>query len=176
MRQVLYIVGILLLVLAGAMLLPAAADWAAGHPEWQAFAFSAGVTAFAGGTLMFANRTAAFTLDRKQGFLLTALSWVLLCAFAALPLTLSEYRLPWADAYFEAMSGLTTTGSTVLIHLDSAPPGVLLWRGLLQFLGGIGIVVVAIALLPFLRVGGMQLFKTESSDISEKFLPQIKQV
>ena len=176
MRQVFYIVGILLLVLAGAMLLPAAADWMVGHPEWQAFAFSSGVTAFAGGVLMFANRTSAFTLDRKQGFLLTSLSWVLLCAFAALPLTLSEYRLPWADAYFEAMSGLTTTGSTVLIHLDSATPGVLLWRGLLQFLGGIGIVVIAIALLPFLRVGGMQLFKTENSDISDKFMPQIKQV
>ena len=176
MRQVLYIVGILLLVLASAMLLPAAADWAAGHPEWQTFAFSAGVTAFAGGALRFANRTSAFTLDRKRGFLLTALSWVLLCAFAALPLTLSEYRLPWADAYFEAMSGLTTTGATVLIRLDSATPGVLLWRGLLQFLGGIGIVVMAIALLPFLSVGGMQLFKTESSDISEKSMPQIKQV
>ena len=93
-----------------------------------------------------------------------------------MPFTLSEYRLPWADAYFEAMSGLTTTGATVLIHLDSATPGVLLWRGLLQFLGGIGIVVMAIALLPFLRVGGMQLFKTESSDISDKFMPQIRQV
>jgi trk system potassium uptake protein TrkH len=125
---------------------------------------------------MFACRTSSFTLDRRQGFLLTTLSWVLLCAFAALPLTLSEYRLPWADAYFEAMSGLTTTGATVLIHLDSAPPGILLWRGLLHFLGGIGIVVIAIALLPFLRVGGMQLFKTESSDISEKFMPQVKQV
>ncbi|MSO84743.1 MAG: TrkH family potassium uptake protein [Rhodospirillales bacterium] len=158
------------------MLLPAAADWAVGHPEWRAFAVSSGVTAFAGGALLFANRSTAFTLDRKRGFLLTSLSWVLLCAFAALPFTLSEYRLPWADAYFEAMSGLTTTGATVLTRLDSATPGVLLWRGLLQFLGGIGIVVMAIALLPFLSVGGMQLFKTESSDISEKSMPQIKQV
>jgi len=176
LRQVLYIVGILLLVLAGAMLLPALADWVAAHPEWRAFAFSAGVTAFAGGALMFACRTPSFSLDRRQGFLLTTLSWVLLCAFAALPLTLSEYRLPWADAYFEAMSGLTTTGSTVLIHLDSAPPGVLLWRALLQFMGGVGIVVVAITVLPFLRVGGMQLFWTERSDTSDKIMPQIKQV
>lgn len=176
MRPVFYIVGILLLVLAGAMLLPAIADWVAMQPEWQAFAFSAGVTAFAGGALMFACRTSDFALDRKNGFLLTTMSWLLLCAFAALPLTLSEYQLPWSDAYFEAMSGLTTTGSTVLIHLDSATPGVLLWRALLQFLGGIGIVVVAIALLPFLRVGGMQLFRTESSETSEKIMPQIKQV
>lgn len=176
MRQVLYIIGMLLLVVAAAMLLPAAADWVVDHPDWQAFVMSAAVTAFAGGALMLANRTPTITLDRKRSFLLTALSWIMLCAFAALPLTLSEYRLPWADAYFEAMSGLTTTGSTVLIHLDSAPPGVLLWRGILQFLGGIGIVVMAIALLPFLRVGGMQLFKTESSDISEKLLPQIKQI
>ncbi len=166
----------LLLVLAAAMLLPAVADWTVDHPDWEAFVVSAGITAFAGGALVLANRTPTITLDRKRSFLLTALSWVILCAFAALPLTFSEYRLPWADAYFEAMSGLTTTGSTVLIHLDSAPPGVLLWRGILQFLGGIGIVVMAIALLPFLRVGGMQLFKTESSDISEKLLPQIKQV
>ncbi len=176
MRQVLFIIGMLLMVLAGAMLLPAAADWTVDHPDWEAFAVSAGITAFAGGALMLANRTPTITLDRKRSFLLTALSWVMLCAFAALPLTLSEYRLPWADAYFEAMSGLTTTGSTVLIHLDSAPPGVLLWRGILQFLGGVGIVVMAIALLPFLRVGGMQLFKTESSDVSEKLLPQIKQI
>jgi len=176
LRQVLYIVGILLIVLAGAMLFPTLADWIADHPEWQAFAFSAGVTAFAGGALMFACRSPSFTLDRRQGFLLTSLSWVVLCAFAALPLTLSEYRLPWADAYFEAMSGLTTTGSTVLIHLDSAPPGILLWRAILQFMGGVGIVVVAITLLPFLRVGGMQLFRTESSDTSDKIMPQIKQV
>ncbi|MBM3582270.1 MAG: potassium transporter TrkH, partial [Alphaproteobacteria bacterium] len=98
MRQVLYIVGILLLVLASAMLLPALADWVVERPDWRAFAFSAGVTAFAGGALMFACRTPSFSLDRRQGFLLTTLSWVLLCAFAALPLTLSEYRLPWADA------------------------------------------------------------------------------
>lgn len=176
MRQVLYIIGMLLLVLAAAMLLPAAADWVVDHPDWQAFVMSAAVTAFAGGALMLANWTPTIILDRKRGFLLTALSWIMLCAFAALPLTLSEYRLSWADAYFEAMSGLTTTGSTVLTHLDSAPPGVLLWRGILQFLGGVGIVVMAIALLPFLRVGGMQLFKTESSDISEKLLPQIKQI
>lgn len=176
MRQVLYIIGMLLLVLAAAMLLPAAADWVVDHPDWQAFVMSAAVTAFAGGALMLANWTPTIILDRKRSFLLTALSWIMLCAFAALPLTLSEYRLSWADAYFEAMSGLTTTGSTVLTHLDSAPPGVLLWRGILQFLGGVGIVVMAIALLPFLRVGGMQLFKTESSDISEKLLPQIKQI
>lgn len=176
MRQVLYIIGMLLLVVAAAMLLPAAADWVVDHPDWKAFVMSAAVTAFAGGALMLANRTPTITLDRKRSFLLTALSWIMVCGFAALPLTLSEYRLPWADAYFETMSGLTTTGSTVLIHLDSAPPGVLLWRGILQFLGGAGIVVMAIALLPFLRVGGMQLFKTESSDISEKLLPQIKQI
>ncbi|MBM3565209.1 MAG: TrkH family potassium uptake protein [Alphaproteobacteria bacterium] len=158
------------------MLLPAAADWAVDYPDWEAFALAAAITAFFGGALVLANRTDSVSLDRRQGFLLTAFSWVTLCFFAALPFTFSEYRLPWADAYFEAMSGLTTTGSTVLIHLDSAPPGVLLWRGLLQFLGGVGIVVMAIALLPFLRVGGMQLFKTESSDISEKLMPQIKQV
>jgi trk system potassium uptake protein TrkH len=88
----------LLLVVAAAMLLPAAADWVVDHPDWHAFVMSAAVTAFAGGALMLANRTPTITLDRKRNFLLTALSWIML-SLTALPLTLSEYRLPWADAY-----------------------------------------------------------------------------
>lgn len=82
----------------------------------------------------------------------------------------------WTDAFFEAMSGLTTTGATVMTGLDAAPPGVLLWRALLQWAGGIGIIATAIAILPALGVGGMQLFRTESSDRSEKVMPRAWQV
>jgi len=93
-----------------------------------------------------------------------------------LPLVFSELQLSYTDAYFEAMSGLTTTGSTILTGLDQAPPGILIWRAILQWLGGIGIIVMAIAVLPMLKIGGMQLFRTESSDASEKILPRMTQI
>ena len=95
---------------------------------------------------------------------------------AALPFAFSQLDLSFTDAFFEAMSGITTTGSTVIVNLDTAPPGLLLWRALLQWLGGIGIIVMALAVLPMLRVGGMQLFRMESSDQSEKALPRAAQV
>jgi trk system potassium uptake protein TrkH len=97
-------------------------------------------------------------------------------AFAALPFTFSELDLSYTDAFFEAMSGVTTTGSTVLTGLDFAPPGILLWRALLQWLGGVGIIAMAIAILPMLQVGGMQLFRTESSDRSDKVIPRAAQL
>jgi trk system potassium uptake protein TrkH len=101
-------------------------------------------------------------------FLLTSLSWIAISAFSALPLMFSQLQLSYTDAFFESISGITTTGSTVLVGLDTMPRDILLWRALLQWLGGIGIIVMAIAILPFIRVGGMRLFQTESSDRSEK--------
>ena len=109
-------------------------------------------------------------LGIKEGFVLTTITWVCVAAFAAMPFV--GMGLPYTDAFFEAMSGLTTTGSTVLVKLDDLPHSVLLWRSLLQGLGGLGIVVTALIMLPFLRVGGMQLFQTESSERSEKVLPR----
>src|SRR3546814_6853209 len=104
------------------------------------------------------------------------LSWVALSAVGALPLVFSGLGLSYADAFFEAVSGLTTTGSTVLVGLDNMPPGILLLRAMLQWVGGIGIIVMAIALLPSLRIGGIQLFRMECSDRSEKVLPRIAQL
>jgi trk system potassium uptake protein TrkH len=176
LRQVLFIIGFLLVTLAGGMVVPAAADIAVGNPDWRVFVGSAAVTAFFGGSLILANRQDVITLTRKDCFLLTTLSWVSLALFAAIPFMVSELRLGLADAFFESMSGLTTTGSTVMTKLDIQPPGILLWRSILQWFGGVGIIVVAIGLLPFMRVAGMQLFKTESSDISDKTLPQLRQV
>ncbi|MFQ5972143.1 MAG: TrkH family potassium uptake protein [Alphaproteobacteria bacterium] len=176
LRPVLYIVGILLTTLSVAMVLPAIADAATNHADWQVFLASAGLTLFIGVSLMLTTRTGDMRIGIRQAFILTALSWVTVTTFAALPFTFAELDLSYTDAFFEAMSGITTTGSTVLAGLDHVPPGILLWRALLQWLGGIGIVVMAVAVLPMLRVGGMQLFRTESSDTSEKVLPRAAQI
>ncbi len=176
LRPILFATGSLLAALAAAMLFPAVADLAAGHENWRTFALAAGLTAFMGGVLVFAFRAPGWGISAHQTFVLTSASWVVLTAFAALPFHLSDPGLTYAGAYFEAMSGLTTTGSTVLAGLEHRPPGILLWRAILQWLGGIGIIVMAVAILPFLGVGGMQLFRTESSDRSDKALPRTAQI
>jgi trk system potassium uptake protein TrkH len=176
-RAVLFFLGSLLAGLAVAMLLPMVADIVAGSSDWQAFLASAAVTGAAGGALFLAFRpTLQRAVSVREAFLLTALTWIVMAAFAALPLVLSEQRIGFTDAYFEAVSGLTTTGSTVLVGLAELPPGLLLWRALLQGMGGIGIIVMAVAILPALRVGGMQLFRAESSDRSEKFRPRLSEM
>ena len=175
-RPVLFVVGILLITLSLAMALPAIVDGVAGDPNWQVFLASSVFTLFIGACLVLSNRMREPRLTVRQAFVLTTVSWIVVAAFAALPFAFSALELSYTDAYFEAMSGLTTTGSTVIVGLDRAPPGILLWRALLQWLGGIGIIVTAIAILPMLRVGGMQLFQTESSDSSEKVLPRAAQL
>ena len=171
-RPVFLVIGILLVTLALAMMAPAIADRIADNPDWQVFLAAALFTLFLGGCLTLGSRTKKASISVRQAFVLTTFSWIIIPAFAALPFVFSDLGLSYADAYFEAMSGLTTTGSTVISGLDNAPPGILLWRSLLQWLGGIGIIVTAIAILPVLQVGGMQLFRTESSDQSEKVLPR----
>ncbi len=175
-RPVLFVIGILLSILAAAMLIPAVVDLAIGHPDWHVFLASAAVTLFVGISLVLTSQGRGLDLKMRQAFVLTSLSWVVIAAFAALPFAFSELGLAYTDAFFESMSGITTTGSTVVIGLDDAPPGLLLWRALLQWLGGIGIIVMALSLLPMLRVGGMQLFRLESSDMSEKVLPRAAQI
>ncbi|WP_420560705.1 TrkH family potassium uptake protein [Tepidicaulis sp.] len=168
---VLYILGLLLCGLAAVMLLPAGLDALVAHPDWKSFVISAGVTGGVGALLAIITYSPEpVELDLRQSFLLTASSWVVLPAFAALPLI--GVGVSYTDAFFEAVSGLTTTGSTVMTGLDTLPYGILFWRALLQWIGGIGIIVMAIVLLPFLRVGGMQLFRTESSEQSEKIIPK----
>jgi len=175
-RPILFIIGILMSTLALAMCLPAVADAAVQNPDWQVFALAAAFTLLIGVMLMLTARSASRSLNQRQAFVLTSLSWTAIPAFAALPFTFSELELSYTDAFFEAMSGITTTGSTVLTGLDFAPPGILLWRALLQWLGGIGIIAMAIAILPMLQVGGMQLFRTESSDRSDKVIPRAAQL
>lgn len=175
-RPILFIVGVLLATLAAAMVLPAVADAAVGNRDWQVFAISAALTLFVGGILVLSTRgLARGGIGLRQAFVLTTLCWLVIPTFAALPFMFADLKLDYTDAFFEAMSGVTTTGATVIVGLDHAAPGILLWRALLQWLGGIGIIAMALVVLPMLQVGGMQLFRMESSDRSEKALPRAAQ-
>lgn len=170
-RPILFAVGLMLCAIAASMLLPAGVDVADGNVGWQVFFASSIATFFIGGLLVLVGyEDEPSRLGVKDGFLLTTVSWVVVAGFAAIPFY--GLGLTYTDAYFESMSGLTTTGSTVIVGLDKLPRGILLWRALLNGIGGLGIIVVAIIMLPFLRVGGMQLFQAESSDRSEKVVPR----
>jgi len=175
-RPALHVLGMLIVMLAIGMLVPVMADLAVGNEDWQVFLLASVLTASLGAMLFLANRGMANELKLRQAFLLTTFAWMFLPAFAALPFVFSELDLNYTDAYFEAMSGLTTTGATILSGLDTAPPGILIWRSLLQWFGGIGVIVMTVAILPMLQVGGMQLFKTESFDTSEKIMPRAEQI
>lgn len=158
------------------MLAPMLADLAAGAQDWRAFATGAGVTMFTGGALALTCWGHGHRLTVRAAFLLVAAAWISMAAFAAIPFRISTLGVSLTDAFFESTSGLTTTGATVLTGLDAMPPGVLLWRAILQWIGGIGIIVTALAVLPLLKVGGMQIFRMESSDKSEKVLPRATQI
>ena len=172
LRPVAHLIGLLCLTLGAIMLVPAGLDWQMGHDNWQDFAKAAFVTMIAGASLALSTRSTLDGLGRRQSFVLTSGVWLVLPAFGALPFVLGEPYLSWTDAYFEAVSGMTTTGATVIVGLDELPPGVLLWRSILQWLGGLGIIVVALIFLPVLRVGGMQHFQSEAFDTLGKVLPR----
>ncbi|HYE49734.1 MAG TPA: potassium transporter TrkG, partial [Azospirillaceae bacterium] len=168
-RPVFNIISFLVFFLGLGMLVPALADLAVGHKDWKAFVLASAFTVGISGAIYLSTRDDKMEpLSIRQTFLLTTLAWVVTGLVCSVPLMWSTLKLDVTDAVYEAMSGLTTNGGTVIVGLDSAPPGVLLWRALLNWFGGIGIIVMAIAILPVLRVGGMQLFRTESSDRSEK--------
>jgi trk system potassium uptake protein TrkH len=170
-RPIAFTIGLLLCVIAAAMVLPAVVDIVDGNPDWQVFLASSVITIFFGVLLTLSAYTdEPIQVGLKDGFLLTTLSWIVVTAFGAVPFI--GLGFSYTDAYFESMSGLTTTGSTVVSGLDKLPRGILLWRAILCGIGGLGIVVMAIIMMPFLRVGGMQLFQTESSDRSEKLMPR----
>jgi trk system potassium uptake protein len=177
-RPIFLVNGILLCIIAGVMLIAMTADIVTGHENWKVFAISSLITLFVGMSLYLSNRgTNTEGIRVRQAFLITATSYIVITFFGALPFYLSkDVNMPLYDAYFETASGITTTGASVMSGLDFAPKGILLWRALLNGLGGIGIVVMALAVLPMLRIGGMQLFKTESSENSDKMLPRTPQI
>tara|TARA_R110002020_G_scaffold28146_1_gene89944 strand:+ start:10889 stop:12343 length:1455 start_codon:yes stop_codon:yes gene_type:complete len=167
-RYAVFIASMAGLYLSAAMLVPAAIDFYYGNPDWQVFtvsAFSVGAVCLASAT---ANRGSPAPFSRRLGFLVVNMLWITLSVTGAVPLYLSTLGLDLADALFESVSAVTTTGSTVIVGLDRLPPGLLLWRSMLQWFGGIGIVAMGLLVLPFLKVGGFTVFKMESSDTSEK--------
>ena len=175
LRPVVFVIGILLSILAVAMTIPAILDIAVGHPDWQVFSVAAFVTLFVGVSMVLTTRASLRRFSVRQAFLMTNLAWFVIAVFGALPFQFSELELSPVDAFFESMSGVTTTGSTVIVGLDFAPPGILLWRAILQWLGGIGIIVMAVAILPMLQIGGMQMFRVEAFD-ADKVLPRAAQI
>lgn len=177
LRPVGYVIGLLVAVLGVAMLLPMLVDIAEGRAHWPVFLQSALITVLSGGLIALAcSNGVKEGLTIQQTFLLTTGVWLALPLFGALPFVFGATEARFVDAFFEAMSGLTTTGSTVFSGLQDLPKGLLLWRGILQWLGGIGIIVVAMVFLPELRVGGMQIFKSESFDTMGKILPRAGQI
>lgn len=175
-RPVVYVCGLMLFMLGLAMLVPLVVDLAAHNQDWPSFLSGSVITLFAGGLMVAGAGRPDAALKRREAFLLTASVWCLLPVFGALPLLFAHPALDFTDTMFEAVSGITTTGATVMVGLDNEAPGILLWRSILQWIGGIGVIVMAIAILPLLQVGGMQLFHTESSDLSEKAFPRARQI
>ena len=172
-RPISYVFGRILIVLAILMVAPAIVDWSAGDSNAWAFVVSALVTGGGGGLVALATvNRAVGAFDIRQAYLLTAAIWFGLPVFAALPFMLGVPHLNFTEAYFEAVSGLTTTGATVIYGLDEMPAGMNLWRGLLNGAGGLGIAFVAMIFLPVMRVGGMQFFRTEGFDTFGKALPR----
>lgn len=166
-----HVLGILSLIFGFSMIVPFAYEFKAGSSHMDTFLFSMFLCLFAGGILYFMSQGKKPEIYPKQAFLLTSFSWMWMSFLSAIPLYFSHLDISLTDAVFEAVSGLTTTGSTVLVGLDDLPPGILVWRSMTQWFGGFGIIAFAIILLPILRIGGMQLFHSESSDRSRKAVP-----
>lgn len=177
LRPVGYVIGLLVTVLGATMLVPMLTDLAVGNGEWPVFAISLVLTCLTGGLLaLTCENGAGEGLTIQQTFLLTTGVWLVLPVYGALPFWLGATEARFVDAFFEAMSGMTTTGSTVFTGLDDLPRGLLLWRGLLQWYGGIGIIVFALVFMPMLKVGGMQIFRTESFETFGKILPRAAEI
>ena len=174
-KTVFFIIGTLLIVLGLFMLVP---YWVQIFYEENSHSFlsSSFITILIGTLFVLANLQEDYQLNLKQTFLFSTLAWVAIASFGALPFIFSDINFSLSDSFFESMSGITTTGSTVITNLETSPKSILVWRAIMQWLGGVGIIVMAITVLPLLKVGGMQLFKIESSDKPEKILPRTSQI
>jgi len=174
-KTVFFTLGILQIILGISMIIPIFAQIL--FSELDSSFIGASIATIIFGSLFFlANLDHDKKLNLQQAFILTALSWLSIAIFGSLPFIFSSMDLSVTDSFFESMSGITTTGSTIIQNLEETPKGILLWRAILQWLGGIGIIVMAITLMPIMNVGGMQLFKISSNDSSEKILPKSKEI
>ena len=172
-KTVFFTLGILQIILGLSMIAPILTQFF--YDEFDSGFISSGiVTVIFGILFLLSNLDHDKKISLSQAFLLTALSWLSIAIFGSLPFIFSEINLSATDAFFESMSGITTTGSTIITNLNETPKSILLWRGMLQWLGGIGIIVMAITLMPLMNIGGMQLFIISTSDTPEKILPRSK--
>jgi len=174
-KTVFFAIGVLLLILGIFMLIPFFIQFLYIEKNGS-FLSSAAITAFVGILLILANLEENRKLNLQQAFLLTTLSWLSIAIFGCLPFLFSDLNLSFVDSFFESMSGITTTGSTIITNLNDCSKSILIWRAILQWLGGIGVIVMAITILPLLNIGGMQLFRMESSNTTEKILPKTREV
>ena len=174
-KTVFFLIGVLLIVLGLSMLAPYSMQ-VMYKENSHSFISSSFVTIFIGILCILANLEKDLKLNLRQTFLFSTLAWFMVAVFGSLPFLLSNQSFTLSDAFFESMSGITTTGATIISDLDNSPKSILLWRAIMQWLGGIGIVVMAITILPLLKVGGMQLFKMEGPDSTEKILPRTIEV
>lgn len=173
---VVFVVAIPVTLLGLAMFVPGILDLVVHLESSYVFLAPAVVVTAAGMLTAVAASQPRLVLRPREVLLVTTATWALLGIFGSIPFMLALPEITISEAVFESVSGITTTGSTVLANLDNARPDILLWRSMLQWLGGIGIIAMAVAVLPFLQVGGMRLFRTESSDWSEKALPRVRTV
>ena len=174
-KTVFFTLGILQIILGIFMLIPVIVQFV--YNQLDSSFFGSSIVTIIFGTLFFlSNLDHDKRLNLQQAFLLTALSWLSIALFGSLPFVFSNVEFSFTNAFFESMSGITTTGSTIIPNLESIPKGILFWRAILQWLGGIGIIVMAITLMPIMNVGGMQLFQISNSDSSEKILPKSKEI
>ena len=174
-KTVFFTLGILQIILGVFMFIPIIFQFI--YSEVDSSFFGASIVTIIFGTLFFlSNLDHDKRLTLQQAFLLTALSWLSIAIFGSLPFVFSDLDFSFTNAFFESMSGITTTGSTIISNLNEMPRSILLWRAILQWLGGIGIIIMAITLMPIMNVGGMQLFKVSNNDSSEKILPKSKEI
>ena len=174
-KTVFFIIGSLLIVLGLFMLVPYAVQIFYKENS-HSFLSSALITILIGVIFVLGNLQEQYQLNLKQTFLFSTLTWIAVAFFGSIPFVLSDLNFSFSDSFFESMSGITTTGSSVITDLSKSPKSLLLWRAIMQWLGGVGIIVMAITVLPLLKVGGMQLFRVESSDKPEKILPRTTQI
>ena len=174
-KTVFFVLGILLIILGFFMMAPIIVQLI--YDEFNGtFIASSIITIFIGILFLLSNLDQNKSLNLQQAFLLNSLSWFSIALFGSLPFIFSSLEINFSEAFFESMSGITTTGSTIIVDLNNAPKAILIWRSILQWLGGIGVVIMAITIMPLLNIGGMQLFKLESGDTTEKILPRTKEL
>lgn len=171
-QPVLMIDGFILCILALSMFFPAVLDIYDTKASWSPFFSTALITLFIGLMLFLSNKSKISKLSLRQGYLITFCCWISVAIFSSLPFILSGSLTDVTSAFFESVSGVTATGATVIVDVESLPRSVLLWRSMLNGLGGIGVVIFAVAMLPFLGIGGMQMFSRESSDTTDKLMPR----